>query len=95
MVVGKCEVIVQPVGVKGQWRTVRGLKFQTVHGKSGIITVVYLPASRQRDPKRNINFGDIIVVGGTDCVWTSRALLPLYMCTTTPSRFVGGLSPSG
>lgn len=29
----------------------------------------------------------IVVVGGTENVWTSRALSPLYMCTTTPSLF--------
>ena len=53
----------------------------------------YSPASRNRDPRRSRNLGDmvavvvvaVIVVVGTKSVWTSRALSPLYMCTTTPS----------
>lgn len=60
--------------------------------KNTVSVVVYLPASRKRDPRRNRNFGDIvavvdtvIVVDGTKSVWTSRALSPLYMWTATPS----------
>lgn len=41
---------------------------------------LHLPASRHRDPSRNINFGDIVVVVRTENVWTSRALsAPLYV----------------
>jgi len=44
-------------------------------------TESHLPASRHRDPSRNINFGDIVVVVvRTESVWTSRALsAPLYV----------------
>lgn len=63
---------------------------------------MYSPASRKRDPRRNRNLGDIvivvvavIVVVGTKSVWTSRALSPLYMCTTTPSSSSKDFHPSG
>lgn len=57
---------------------------------------LHLPASRHKDPNRNINFGDIVVVVRTENVWTSRALsTPLYVHHHSFPLHIVGLSPSG